>query len=89
LTANFPRKAASCEIVATPLNEEQHADAAARHQVAHRIEPVVAGPVGELQRLVVDDVDEARHVAARGGIAAALGIRGGQHEERRPGDEQP
>ena len=45
--------------------------------------PVVAAPVRDQQRLVVEHRDEARPVAARAGIGVALAIARRQHQERR------
>jgi hypothetical protein len=58
-----------------------------RQDVTERIDPVVAAPVRDQQRLVVDHGHEARRVAARAGVGVALAVAGSDDEEWRQRDE--
>ena len=55
--------------------------------VGQRIDAAVAGPVGDRQPPVGQDLDEAGRVAARRDVLVALRIGGAQHQEGRAGDE--
>ena len=82
LTVQGSSSAGSVVIWARPLtrkrlaqagHEEDQPDPRAVQQVADRVDPVVAEPVGDQQRLVVEHPDKARRVALGRGVAAAFG----------------
>ena len=71
-------------------DHEDRGDFRVFQNVAERIEPVVAGPVGNQDRPVVGDMDEARPVAARRDIAGpAVGPGRPDHQKGGVGDEGP
>ena len=61
-------------------DEEEQADGGVCEDVGERVEPVVASPVGDGEGVVVEDVDEARSIAA-GGDVGAIGALGGEGAE--------
>ncbi len=66
-----PRAAIDAQGFIDARHKKDHADPRPLYEVAERIDPVVAEPVGNQQRRVVDHVDEARRVALGRGVAAA------------------
>ena len=70
-------------------DHEQQAGLGVGHHVAERIDPLVAAPIRDQQRPVVEHRHEARRVAAWRGIDPALGVRRRQHQEGRQRDEPP
>src|SRR6185436_1354795 len=67
-------------------NHEQDTDFGIGDDVEHGIGAIVAGPVGNDQRLVVDDAHEARRIAARRNIGIAVRIGGADAKEGRAGN---
>ena len=72
LTAKLCISSGSIEIEARPLtrsvspmpgNEKQQRDARIAHDVAEAVDAVVAGPVGDSERLVVEDTHKTGRVA--------------------------
>jgi hypothetical protein len=63
-------------------DEEDQSDTGPYQQVADRIDPIVAEPVGDQQRLVVEHVDKAGGITLWRGVAAARRIRRGDDEKR-------
>ena len=76
-----PRLAVDAQRLVHAGDEEEQADRRVDDDVLQRVEPVVAGPVGDGDRAVVEDGGEAGLVALRRhvGIAVAVG-RADQHE---------
>ena len=68
-------------------HHEQQADLGPLGQVRQRVEPVVARPVGQEQRVVVGHVHEPGIAPARSGVLAAVRVGRRQHDERRVRDE--
>jgi len=64
-------------------HEKDQPDPRAFEQIADRIDPVVAEPVWDQQRGVVENPDKARRIALGRGVAASLGITGRHDDERR------
>ena len=56
--------------------------------VAERVGEPVARPLGNQQRALVEDADEAGRVAARADVAGSVGRRGREADERREVDER-
>ena len=56
-------------------------------QVLQRVQALVAGPVGQGEGPLVEHRDKAGRVAARRGVDPAFGVRRGDHQEGRGGDE--
>ena len=71
----------------TPGIEEQQPDVRVREHVAERVGELVARPLRDEQRALVEDVDEAGRIAARAHVAGAVGGGGREQHERRPLDE--
>ena len=68
-------------------DHEQQADAATGDDVVGAVGAPVAGPVGDRQGNVVDDMDETRRVAFGRGVEIAVGAGRRHHHEGRAGDE--
>ena len=81
------RPAVDAQRLAQPRHEKDQPDPGPRQQVADRVDPVVAEPVGDQQGLVVEHLDKARRVALWRGIAAARRIGRGDDEKRRARDK--
>ena len=75
------------ERVADAGDQEQQPDVRVREDVAQRVGELVAGPLGDEQRSLVEDVDEAGRIAARAHVARAVGGGRREQHERRPLDE--
>ena len=63
--------AVDAERVADARDHEQEADVRVHEDVPQRVGDPVAGPLGDQQRALVEDPDEAGRVAARADVAAA------------------
>ena len=68
-------------------HHEQQPDLGPLGQVRQRVEPVVARPVRQEQRVVVRHVHEPGIAPARSGVLAAVRVGRRQHDERRVLDE--
>jgi hypothetical protein len=77
------------EGVAHPRNQEQQGDPRVVEQVGHGVREPVAGSLGQQQRAFVEHLDEARRIASRGDVQAAIGAGCGHAHERRVLDELP
>ncbi len=75
-----PRAAVHAQRLAGTGDEEQQCHARVGHDVAQRVDPVVAAPVGQHQRAVVRRRHEARRVAARRHVRPVRADGRQQHE---------
>jgi hypothetical protein len=82
-----PRRARHPHRVVDAGQQEDQRDLGILQKVFQRIEPVVARPVGERDRVLVQHLEGARRIAARGDVLLARGVGGGDQAERREGDE--
>src|SRR5688572_9913321 len=78
--------AVDAQRLADARHQEQERHAGVGDDVFQAVHPVVAAPVGDQQRFLVIDHDEAGHVAARRGVHAVRAA-GGEHEEGRDRDQ--
>src|SRR5712691_994782 len=74
--------------LAQPGHEKDQPDARGGQEIADRVDPVIAEPVGDQQRLVVEHLDKARRVALGRGVDAARRVGRGDHQKRRQRDER-
>ena len=70
-------------------DEEQQPDVRVVDDVALAIQAVVARPVGDRERPLVEHLNEARRVAARRVVGEPVRARGREAQERRERDEAP
>ena len=81
------RAPVDAERVGDAGDDEEQRDVRVLEDVAVRVGEPVARPVGQEQRPLVEHLHEPGRIAARRDVAAAVGARGRQAEERRQLDE--
>ena len=84
-----PRAAVDAKRVVDARDQEQQRDPVVLEQVRERVGELVSRPVGQEQRPLVEDPDEAGRIAARRHVEPAVGPAGRDDDERRALDELP
>ncbi len=77
-----PRRARHAHRFGDAGDQEDQRDLELFQQVFQRIEPVVARPVGERDRVLVQHLERARRIAPRRDVLLARSIGGGDQAER-------
>src|SRR5947209_17824435 len=70
-----------------PGDEEDQPHSGGGEQIADRVDPVVAEPVRNQQRLVIEHLDETRRIALRRSVAAAGRVARSDYQKWRERDE--
>ena len=81
------RLAVDAQRVLKARHDEEQADVGVGQDVDQRVEPVVARPVGDGERAVVQHPHEADRVTARAHVGAAIAVLRADAQEGRTRDE--